>query len=120
MDSNMAAKHVEKAIDELRKLYASNYIKNNDTPDMVLLRLIDALEFMDQRIKHLEGFKMGKCKNCKFWGVDYQKVCSLAEYANDDDSSFKINYGSNDDQGSWGQLITGPNFGCIKFEEKVS
>ena len=35
-----------------------------------------------------------------------------------DDSAFEIEFGADDDQGSYARLITGPNFGCIKFESK--
>ena len=60
------------------------------------------------------------CKNCKFWGIDYDNECDRVGYADIelDDSSFDIEHGADDDQGSFAQLITGPNFGCIKFESK--
>jgi hypothetical protein len=62
---------------------------------------------------------MGQCRDCRFW--DTQGVCSRVGYADVDldDSSFEIVSSADDDQGSWGQLVTGPNFGCIKFERRV-
>ena len=60
------------------------------------------------------------CKNCKFWGVDYDNACDRVGNGDPDldDSEFDIDFGADDDQGSFAELITGPNFGCIKFENK--
>ena len=63
---------------------------------------------------------MGLCKDCKFWDIDYDGECERVGYADIDldDSSFELECGADDDQGSYAKLITGPNFGCIKFEPK--
>ncbi len=63
---------------------------------------------------------MGTCKNCKHWDdgecrkIDFEcsrKVPSL------DNKEAVILITMDDDSGFWGRFLTGPDFGCVNFEE---
>ena len=64
---------------------------------------------------------MGTCKNCKFWGIDYDHHCdrvgSFCDALRPD--TFAINVVAGDNQGVGAFLVTGPNFGCLHFMQKA-
>ena len=64
----------------------------------------------------------GKCKDCKFWGSQFSDDCSAANemlvrgvYKGDE---FGLYTSAADDWGLEAYLLTGPEFGCVKFERK--
>ncbi len=59
--------------------------------------------------------KIGKCRTCVYWGVDYEGVCDRVGFADVelDDSSFELDLQAADDYGLSGRLVTGQNFGCV-------
>ena len=59
---------------------------------------------------------MKTCKNCKYWGNDQDSVCEVVENIGNEDFFIKVS--STDDQGLEGLLVTGANFGCIKFKKR--
>jgi len=60
---------------------------------------------------------MGNCKTCRFWGHDYERACD-AESCDDVPSvdGFVIRSGALDDSGLWARMITGPEFGCTRYQ----
>lgn len=64
------------------------------------------------------------CKNCRFWGAYIEGACDrvgfllLNEHKNP--RRFHISAFADDDQGLEAQLITGPEFGCVLFEQEES
>ncbi len=60
---------------------------------------------------------MNKCKDCRWWGVDFEGVCDFPNtiHAGQSDVSFEIEAKANDDQGLEAVLKTGPEFGCLHF-----
>ena len=86
------------------------------------------IKYINDLIKDLEKLSdviegINHCKDCKFWSNDIDLEC---DYSNNnthkdiffDNSSFELDSGADDDQGSYAKLMTGPMFGCIKFEVK--
>ena len=63
---------------------------------------------------------MRTCKNCKFWGVDYENVCDRVYPFCDElkPDTFSINVVAGDNQGVEDFLVTGPDFGCLHFMQK--
>jgi hypothetical protein len=71
---------------------------------------------------------VNKCKDCKHWGLseydDEVGVCLAIKHSNE--SSNRIDYesvlddfaGVEDGSGYHACLVTGPEFGCIKWEAK--
>ncbi len=73
---------------------------------------------------------MGNCKDCKFW-ESYQSMfggknwteCSFVGNVDSanmpvDEDSFSVFANCDDDSGLNSGLLTGPMFGCIKFQQK--
>lgn len=68
------------------------------------------------------------CKDCEHWGNDYKNVCSLIDLGFDKiGDSDKIGSAqaaivtrSADDHNLTSMLVTGSNFGCVKFSSKNS
>lgn len=64
----------------------------------------------------------GKCKNCRFWGISYDHECDRIGYSDNqvkgNTSAFNISANADDDQGLQASLVTGPDFGCVKFEAR--
>lgn len=60
---------------------------------------------------------MNTCKNCKWWGVDFDNTCDFVKTisASIKATQFKIEVNANDDTDLEGHLVTGPDFGCIHF-----
>lgn len=77
------------------------------------------------------------CKNCKWWGVDYDNSCDAPQAdvtyrpaglpfpshlekirTLSDSAGFIIEATAVDDTGLSASLITGPDFGCVKFQQK--
>lgn len=56
------------------------------------------------------------CKDCKYWGVDFDRVCDLEGI--EGDKGFNIYVYANDDQGLEARLVTSPDFGCVNFVEE--
>ena len=66
---------------------------------------------------------MGACKDCKYWGMDYDGVCSFVNTIKataNPDTIFELKLTADDDQGLEGHLVTGPYFGCIHFLWKIN
>ena len=65
--------------------------------------------------------KIGLCKDCKFWDSETYR-CTRVGYADIelDNSAFEVIATADDDQGAYGELHTGPLFGCLKFEPKYT
>ena len=67
---------------------------------------------------------LGKCKNCKFWdeGTCLGQGMHDAGFGwrQDPAIAFKVEATANDDSGLEAVLITGPEFGCVRFEERQS
>ena len=61
---------------------------------------------------------MGHCKDCKFWGVDYDGDCDRVGYHENGPVMFDYYVNANDDSGLEFRLLTGPDFGCVHFEKK--
>jgi len=75
---------------------------------------------------------MGNCKDCGHWDKmwihkDGAARCLVAEdhqsYDEDRDykiagDGFAIDYGVSDDSGLWIHMVTGPQFGCVKFSQR--
>lgn len=57
------------------------------------------------------------CKNCKWWGRDYEGACDRIIFNKEDPT--RIEARSDDDQGLDAMLVTAPNFSCNLFEWKV-
>ena len=76
-----------------------------------------ANKFLDEDI---DSNEIGKCKDCIYWSKDYESECDLVGHNDtlEDDKSFVLKYEADDDQGLYGMLLTGPNFGCIQFKGK--
>ena len=56
------------------------------------------------------------CKDCKFWSTQDgsgKKGCDAIG-----DNLSDTEHGALDDSGIWSEFVTGPNFGCIKFQPK--
>lgn len=66
----------------------------------------------------MTNIKIGQCKDCMFWGVDYTGVCSKVGL-NSEDSLFYIGVYADDDQGLDAKLFTTPDFGCLEFRQKT-
>jgi len=68
--------------------------------------------------------KTGNCKDCCFWGEDADFECSYAQWENaipaNNKAFFILQIGARDDQGLHGCVLTGPEFGCVKFEPHQS
>lgn len=64
----------------------------------------------------------GYCKDCKYWGMDYTGACAYADYIDDKDKNDPKHFGfqvtADDDQGLDCIVLTGPNFGCVNFQDK--
>ena len=61
---------------------------------------------------------MRTCKDCKYWGMDFNGICSFVNIIDataNPDTIFKLEVTADDDQGLEGHLVTGPYFGCIHF-----
>lgn len=76
---------------------------------------------------------MNTCKDCIFWSQDYQGVCSgetgnvsrtrRTYYASstfnvDKPDGFGVHVDVSDDTGLESYLVTGPDFGCNRFQPK--
>ena len=62
---------------------------------------------------------MRTCKNCKYWddGIcDYVGWMETDSQVPDDDMG--IDADAHDDSGMYVYLKTGPNFGCLKFNQR--
>jgi len=67
---------------------------------------------------------MKKCKDCKWWGVDFEGVCDFPDTIQggksfDDGYGMEIKVSADDDQGLDARLHTGKNFGCINFKSDL-
>ena len=62
----------------------------------------------------IEETQIGRCKECMFWSRSYENECD-----NVGEDDFLIRAEADDDSGLDYGLITGPNFGCVKFESKI-
>jgi hypothetical protein len=64
---------------------------------------------------------MGCCKNCKWWDRTYDSVCDLVSYdtdgVGDAESAFHVDV--LDDSGLNVLFVTGPEFGCVRFDPKI-
>lgn len=61
---------------------------------------------------------IGKCKDCKFWGVSYDGVCDREgdlHTTKDPLRSFEVRASAADDTDLRAWLVTAPDFGCIQF-----
>lgn len=67
---------------------------------------------------------MGYCKNCKFWNDGQcERVDNRDEgfgWSQNPAIRFEVEIKADDDSGLGYRLITGPDFGCVRFEEKIS
>jgi len=62
---------------------------------------------------------IGFCKDCKFWGRYRDGSCDRGDYAQDaPGTEFEFDYSVLDDSGLDIWIVTGPNFGCLHFENK--
>lgn len=74
---------------------------------------------------------MNTCKNCAFWGAYRENVCdgergsvkstfsrAHRALANTSPNGFAVHADASDDTGLDSALVTGPDFGCIHFENK--
>ena len=61
------------------------------------------------------------CKNCKWWSVNFEGDCSFVKTVHviHKPTQFEVIGIARDDQGLEWFLRTGPDFGCIHFEQKV-
>ncbi len=75
---------------------------------------------------------MNTCKTCKWWGRTYPGVCEGERgnviqnggdypltghtYANSDRAGFAIHADASDDTGLTAHLVTGPDFGCVRWQ----
>ena len=62
---------------------------------------------------------MSTCSRCKWWGREYAGVCSFVDTIHADKDAatvFTIKAWALDDSGLETRLMTGPEFGCVKFE----
>jgi len=61
------------------------------------------------------------CKNCHFWGVDYDEICDYINTIDADNKTngFCIDIRADDDQGLDVLFRTKPNFGCIHFKSNI-
>jgi len=68
---------------------------------------------------------MGRCKDCKSWGswLGIDAVCERPDdlWPKDipEGQQFSIDCEADDDQGLQAWLRTGPEFGCVRFEERL-
>ena len=64
---------------------------------------------------------MGHCKDCLFW-EPYRNVmvCVKATTYDAINSSCSVEAAADDDSGLDAWLVTGPEFGCVKFLAKKS
>lgn len=67
---------------------------------------------------------MGHCKDCQFW-TSYRNrmICDQAAYTDEIDPSPCSAYVHAEAADDWGldaALVTGPEFGCVKFYQKKS
>lgn len=66
----------------------------------------------------------GNCKNCAFWrngkceAVDQQFAWPGDEHGPVEPGNFKIDVAVDDDSGLWVELVTGPDFGCTRFNQR--
>ena len=72
---------------------------------------------------------MGNCLDCLFWDRKWihKDGAARCQYVEDHQSydenrdykivadGFAIDYGVSDDSGLWIHMVTGPQFGCVKF-----
>jgi hypothetical protein len=62
-----------------------------------------------------------KCKNCWFWGRDYESVCDAPDWHESGDkiapNSMAVEIVVDDDSGLYFKFVTGPEFGCTLFKE---
>ena len=65
-------------------------------------------------------YKMGRCKDCKFWGYMWKGCCDKVDHIPTPTKEFEIDYRVLDDSGMSTFLRTGPEFGCVLFEEKAN
>jgi hypothetical protein len=65
---------------------------------------------------------MGTCSDCKFWGRYRHMVCDVIELGDEviDGNAARIDVRVLDDSGLDAYLVTGPSFGCVKYEKKES
>lgn len=61
-----------------------------------------------------------KCSECIYWQDNGSCAEIVEEYwsKSEKDNSITIDYGVDDDSDLYINLITGPNFGCIKFNKR--
>ena len=52
----LISEQAKEAIKELREIYTDEYFASGDKPDMILLRIIEAFELIEQRISNIECF----------------------------------------------------------------
>ena len=65
---------------------------------------------------------MGRCKNCRWWGRDWEGVCDFVNtiMADEDTATmFVVEATAADDTGLEAVLKTGPEFGCIHFNPEL-
>lgn len=64
---------------------------------------------------------MNTCKTCKFWdGEECLKVWHTDDREpNIKENEFEVNVRVSDDHGLIVKFLTGPDFGCVRHEEKV-
>ena len=62
---------------------------------------------------------MNNCKDCKYWEA-HRHTCGAVEWFDDkiSDDGFAIYAEAQDDSGLSCDLITGPMFGCMKFQQR--
>jgi hypothetical protein len=58
----------------------------------------------------------GYCRDCKWWGKDYDSTCERVDIDRKGTAEFSIFSRADDDQGLEARLTTGPDFGCVHFE----
>lgn len=60
-----------------------------------------------------------RCRTCKWWGRYYTNVCDFVTttMAENPQTKFVIDAFANDDQGLEAMLVTGPDFGCIHWQQ---
>lgn len=76
---------------------------------------------------------MNTCKECKFWGAHFEGVCDgeignikripgtfydSEKYTIDKPDGFGVHADASDDTGLYSALVTGPDFGCNRFQPK--
>ena len=63
---------------------------------------------------------MKTCKNCKWWSISFENDCDFVKsnHASHKSIQFEMIGLPKDDRGLGAFLVTGPDFGCIHFEQK--